>query len=65
MFSHHIRWNVIIMAFLWASGFDPQYCKPGCEESVKSFIKAWIESLVYDYDLNDISFVYVTGRSPS
>ncbi|KAF2832340.1 hypothetical protein CC86DRAFT_451884 [Ophiobolus disseminans] len=33
MFSHHIRGNVIIMAFLWSSGFDTRYCEPGCGDS--------------------------------
>lgn len=56
MFSHHIRWNIIIMTFLWSTGFDTQYCKPGCAEFVVQFIKAWIESLVYKYNINHNDF---------
>jgi hypothetical protein len=39
MYSNHIRWNVIIMSFIWASGFDEQYCKPACGPFVIQFIK--------------------------
>lgn len=32
------RYNVILMCFAWASGFDTEYCKPGYEEFVKAFV---------------------------
>lgn len=37
-FSHHVWWNVLIMTFLWAKNFDPQYCRHGCEDLVKQFV---------------------------
>jgi hypothetical protein len=37
--NQHIRYNVMIMAFLWMSDFDPRYCKPGCRDFVIQFIK--------------------------
>ncbi|KAI4712586.1 hypothetical protein J4E89_002854 [Alternaria sp. Ai002NY15] len=49
-FYDQIRFNILLMAFAWASGFDPKYCKEGCEEFVKVFLRAWIESLVFKYD---------------
>jgi hypothetical protein len=49
-FSRHfrmVRYNLILMAFAWASGFKEEYfSKPGVEKFVKLFIQAWIESLV-------------------
>ena len=49
-FSRHfrmVRYNLILMAFAWASGFKKEYFpKPGVEKFVKLFIQAWIESLV-------------------
>jgi hypothetical protein len=56
MFSHHIRWNIIIMTFLWVTGFDPKYCKPGCGEFVLQFIEAWLESLVFEHETIANSF---------
>lgn len=39
MYSRHIRWNVIIMSFLWAFDFNERYCKPECGPFVIQFIK--------------------------
>jgi len=38
-FYDQIRFNILLMAFAWASGFDPKYCKEGCEEFVKVFLR--------------------------
>ncbi|KAH5083854.1 hypothetical protein HBI52_114280 [Parastagonospora nodorum] len=51
--SHHVRYNIILMAFAWTSGFDTKYCKAGCENFVKAYIKAWIEGLVFEHEMID------------
>ncbi len=38
-FFDQIRYNIILMAFVWASNFDPRYCKEGCKEFVKAFLR--------------------------
>jgi len=38
------HWNIVLMCFVWASGFDAAFCRPGCEEFVKGFIMvSWPE----------------------
>lgn len=39
-FFDQIRYNVILMAFVWASDFDLRYCKEGCKRFVKAFLRA-------------------------
>jgi hypothetical protein len=38
-FFDQIRCNIILMAFVWASNFDPRYSKGGCKEFVKAFLR--------------------------
>ncbi|KAH6870780.1 hypothetical protein BKA58DRAFT_469763 [Alternaria rosae] len=55
-FFDQIRFNILLMAFAWASNFNPKYCKEGYEEFVKYFLRAWIESLVFKYDPSQNNF---------
>ncbi|KAF1948276.1 hypothetical protein CC80DRAFT_511495 [Byssothecium circinans] len=45
-FHEQVRYNILTMAFVWASDFEEQYCKPGAEDFVKKFVVAWLEGLV-------------------
>ena len=35
---NQVRYNIVLMAFVWASGFDERCCAPGCEQFVKAYL---------------------------
>jgi hypothetical protein len=46
-YFRNTRYNILIMIYAWASGFDKKlFSKPGVEGFVRLFVDAWIESLV-------------------
>ncbi|KAI8930903.1 hypothetical protein NX059_011918 [Plenodomus lindquistii] len=39
------RYNIIMMAYVWACKFDTQYCDPGAKKMIGAFMKAWLSTL--------------------
>jgi hypothetical protein len=55
-YFEQLRYNIIVIAFVWAGGFDEKCCAKGCKSFVEAYIMAWIESLVYQHDITDNTF---------